>query len=151
ALAATELARDNADPQRRADLEEFVRLACAQLTTAIEAAGQDLEVMTRQASLVQGALAQQIRSTGNEHVKESVRLPDVLAHSLDVVPDAARQQLDIHLDQSLINIGVVHVPRTVLSLVLQNFVINAADAVRETGRTKGSLTVRAEVLTEGGA
>ncbi len=149
ALAATELARGDADPQRRADLEEFVRLACAQLTTALQAAGQDVDLMVRQASLVQCALAEQTRATGNEHVMESVRLRDLLGQSLDVVPDAARRRLDIHADHSLDAVGIVHVPRTVLSLVMQNFVINAADAVRETGRAKGSLSVTAEILDHG--
>jgi len=150
-LAVTELARGEVDPLRKADLQEFVRLACAQLNSAVADADQDLEVMARQTSLVQTALAEQMRSTGNEHVMESVRLPELLAQSLDVVPDRARQQLEVRPDQSLHDVGVVHIPRTVLSLVLQNFVINAADAVAEAGRARGSLWVAAEILKHGGA
>ena len=146
ALATTELAHGGVDPQRRSDLDEFVRLACAHLTTALNAAAEDVELMTRQTSLVQGALAEQMRSTGEEHVMESVRLRDLLEQSLDVVPDVARQQLSLHAHPSLDDVGIVHVPRTVLSLVLQNFVINAADAVRETGKPKGSLFLTAEIL-----
>jgi signal transduction histidine kinase len=146
-LAARELACSNTDAGRRADLEEFVRLTCVQLASSIASAGQDVEIMTRQSALVQTALTEQIRSNGNEHVMESVRLADLLAHSLDVVPDWARQRLEIHADPSLDALGVLQVPRTVLHLVLQNFVINAAEAVREAGRSKGSLFVKAEVLT----
>jgi two-component system, NtrC family, sensor kinase len=146
ALAAAELAHGSTDPQRRSDLDEFVRLACADLITTLNAAAEDVDLMTRQASLVQGALAEQMRSTGNEHVMESVRLRELLEQSLDVVPDVARQQLNLHAHQSLDDVGTVHVPRTVLSLVLQNFVINAADAIRETRKTQGSLVVTSEIL-----
>ncbi len=150
-LVVKELARSDADPQRKADLEEFARLAIGQLSGTLEAARQDVELIARQASLVQGALAEQTRATGNEHVMESVRLRELLGRSLDVVPDRARQQLDIRVDQSLDDIGIVHVPRTVLSLVLQNFVINAADSIRETGRAKGSMLITAEILNQGDA
>jgi two-component system, NtrC family, sensor kinase len=39
----------------------------------------------------------------------------------------------------------VRVPRTVLRLVLQNLIINAADAVRESGRPRGELHIGAEI------
>jgi two-component system NtrC family sensor kinase len=147
-VAATELAAQSADPTRKADLAEFLRLACAELSSCVEAARQDVEVMTRQASLVQQALAAQLRSTGGECVMESVRLPDLVDQTLDVVPDLARQQLQVDVDQSLHEVGIINVPRTVLSLVLQNFIINAADAVHEAGRPRGSLWVSAEILTQ---
>jgi two-component system NtrC family sensor kinase len=145
-LVAQELARGEVEPTRRADLAEFLRLASGQLVTTVAAARQDLEVMTRQTSLVQSALAEQMSSTRNEHVIESVRLADLLEQSLESVPDAARQQLEMQVDDSLHGVGVVRVPRTVLRLVLQNFIINAADAVREAGRTRGSLQIRAQIV-----
>jgi two-component system NtrC family sensor kinase len=40
----------------------------------------------------------------------------------------------------------VNVARTVLRLVLQNLIINAADAVREAGRDKGVFRVAAEIV-----
>jgi len=43
-------------------------------------------------------------------------------------------------------VGVVKVARTVLRLVLQNLIINAADAVRECGKSQGSLRITAEIL-----
>jgi two-component system, NtrC family, sensor kinase len=43
-------------------------------------------------------------------------------------------------------VGVVQVARTVLRLVLQNFIINAADAVRDAGRERGVFKVVAEIV-----
>jgi signal transduction histidine kinase len=148
-LAATELMRGDVEPARRADLEQFIQLACGQLAGTVKAAEEDLEVMTRQTSLVQSALAEQMRATRNEHVLESVRLGELLGQSLDSVPDAARQQLQLQVDESLNGIGVVLVPRTVLRLVLQNLIINAADAVRDSGKVLGTLRISAQVIAKG--
>jgi signal transduction histidine kinase len=150
ASAVAELGRDDVDPRRRADLEQFVRLACGELASVVRDAARDTEVMSRQTSIVQSALSEQMRATRNEHVVESVRLPELLAQALEVVPDSARQALIVEADRSLAVVGVVKAPRTVLRLVLQNLIINAADAVRESGKTRGSLRVCADVLHEEG-
>jgi sensor histidine kinase regulating citrate/malate metabolism len=51
-------------------------------------------------------------------------------------------------DDSLKKVGVVNIARTVLRLILQNLIINAADAVREAGKDKGVLHVAAEIVRE---
>ena len=147
-LAVSELGMEQPDASRRADLEEFLRLACGQLASTMKSIGEDVEVMSRQTSIVQSALSEQMRSTRNEHVIEAVRLPELLSQSLDVVPDSARQRLAIEPDKSLYNVGVVNVPRTILRLVLQNFLINAADSVREHGKPRGSFRIAAEIRPE---
>jgi two-component system, NtrC family, sensor kinase len=147
-LAVVELARDDVDPTRRADLEEFVRLACVELASVVRGVATDVEVMSRQTSIVQTTLSEQMQVSRNEHVVESVRLPELLAQALELVPDTARKLLLIDADKSLAKVGVVRVARTVLRLVLQNLIINAADAVRECGKTQGSLHITAEILRE---
>jgi two-component system, NtrC family, sensor kinase len=147
--AGEELQRAHPDAARRADLEQFMRLACGEFARTISCAQEDVAVLTRQTSIVQSALAEQMRSTRNEHVVESVRLPELIAQSLDVVPDACRQRLTIDADESLRKVGVVHVARTVLRLVLQNLIINASDAVRDAGRERGTLRVTAAIEREG--
>jgi two-component system, NtrC family, sensor kinase len=146
--ALDELRRGTADAVRRADLEEFMRLACAELAHTIKAAEEDVAVLTRQTGIVQSALSEQMRSSRNEHVVESVRLPELIAQSLEVVPDSCRQRLVIDNDESLRKVGVVHVARTVLRLVLQNLIINASDAVRDAGKDKGVLRVSAEIVRD---
>jgi two-component system, NtrC family, sensor kinase len=150
AQAAEELERGTADAARRADLEEFMRLACGEFLVTIKSAEEDAAVLTRQTTIVQSALAEQMRSTRNEHVIESVRLPELIAQSLEVVPDSCRQRLIIHTDESLRKLGVVHVARTVLRLVLQNLIINASDAVRDARKEKGLLRVSAEIVRAAG-
>jgi len=146
--AVAELAGATTDPARRADLEEFVRLACTELAQAVKAAEIDVAVMSRQTAIVQAALTEQLQAARNEHVIEAVRLPELIAQTLEIVPESCRQRLMVATDDSLKKVGVVNIARTVLRLILQNLIINAADAVREAGKDKGVLHVAAEIVHE---
>jgi C4-dicarboxylate-specific signal transduction histidine kinase len=98
--------------------------------------------------IVQTALSELMHATRSEHVVESVRLPELVTQTLEIVPDSCRQRLVVEADESLRRVGVVHVARTVLRLVLQNLIINAADSVRDAGRDKGVLRVAAEIVQD---
>ena len=146
--AVAELRDGAADPQRGADLEEFLRLACKDLAATIRSAREDIATLTRQTALIQAALAEQMRSARNEAVIEPVRLTELLSQSLEIVPDVCRARLSVDADDTVRRVGVVRVARTVLRLILQNLIINAADAVRDAGKDKGTLRVSAEIVHE---
>jgi two-component system, NtrC family, sensor kinase len=150
-LALTELAKEKAaslgkPSARREDLEEFLRLACRELAACVKDSQDDVAVAQRQSTIIQSALSELMRSTRNAHVVETVRLPDLVAQTLEIVPDACRQRLVVDTDESLRKVGAVQVARTVLRLILQNLIINAADAVRDAGRDKGVLQFAAEII-----
>ena len=145
--ALAELGQQVPDAQRRADLEEFVRLACGELARTVSQAREDAAVMNRQAGAIQSMLSEQLRSARHEQVVEPVRLTELVAQSLEIVPDACRQRLVVATDDTLRALGVVRVARTVLRLVLQNLIINAADAVRDAGKAQGMLRLSAEIVS----
>jgi two-component system, NtrC family, sensor kinase len=146
--AAAELLSDHCDPARKTDLKEFLRLACKELAVTVRAAQEDVLVMGRQTTVVQTMLAEQLRAARNEHVVEPVRLTELVSQSLEIVPDSCRARLTVDADETLRRLGVVRVARTVLRLILQNLIINAADAVRDAGKEKGVLRVSAEIVRE---
>ncbi|HYC10247.1 MAG TPA: CHASE4 domain-containing protein, partial [Steroidobacteraceae bacterium] len=146
--AVAELQAEKVDPQRQSDLEEFLRLASREMAGTVRAARDDIAVITRQTTVIQTALAEQMRATRNEHVIEPVRLTELLAQSLEIVPDVCRQRLTVDSDETLRRLGVVRVARTVLRLILQNLIINAADAIRDAGKDKGTLHVSAEIVSD---
>jgi two-component system, NtrC family, sensor kinase len=148
AQAVAELRQASDDAARRADLEEFVRLGCEELAHTIKAAREDIELVSRQTTIIQGTLAEQMRATRNDPVIEPVRLNELVAQTLEIVPDACRRRLVISTDDSLRALGAVRVARTVLRLILQNLIINAADAVRDAGKDKGVLRLGAEIVRE---
>ena len=143
--AVTELESGSADLQREAQLKEFVRLACRELARTLGTVEQDVAVMSRQTKMVQSVLAEQLRSTRTQHVVETVRLPEVISDALEMVADSARQRLRIESEESLKSLGSVRLARTVLRLVLQNVIINAADAIRAAGRDRGVIRFVAEI------
>jgi signal transduction histidine kinase len=147
-LACAELQGGAPVSQRQTDLVEFLRLGCREVSSGVTESKADVDVIQRQAQTVQTALKELMRSTRNEAVIESVRLPDLVTQTLEIVPDACRQRLMVDSEESLGRVGAVRVARTVLRLVLQNLIINAADAVRDAGRVKGVLKVGAEIVRE---
>jgi sensor domain CHASE-containing protein/anti-sigma regulatory factor (Ser/Thr protein kinase) len=146
--AAEELERTSPEQARFADLRVFLHLGCRELEQSLKQSCADLAVIERQALLVQGSLADLMRSTRNDAVIESVRLPELVNQTLEIVPDASRQLLRVDADESLGRVGAVRVARTVLRMILQNLIINAADAVRAAGREAGTLRLAAEVVRE---
>ncbi len=60
----------------------------------------------------------------------------------------AAQRLRVDTDETLRGLGVVRVARTVLRLVLQNLIINAADAVRDAGKERGVLRLSAQIVID---
>jgi len=148
--ASAQLDHTSAELERRADLQQFVRMACQELGRTVAAAREDVVVMSRQVGLVQSTLADQVRTARNAQVIEPVRLTELVAQSLEIVPDACRQRLTIETDESLRRVGVVRVARTVLRLVLQNLIINAGDAVRDAAKEHGVLRIGARIIREAG-
>ena len=147
--AAAELASAEGDADRKAQLLELIDLGAREMAAMVTETAKDLETMQRQASLMRASLSEQMQfSRSRAPLLESVKLPELVAQSLDIVPDVSRRRLSIEADESLQKIGAVRVARTVLRMVLQNLIINAADAVRDSGKDKGVFRVAAEIVSE---
>jgi signal transduction histidine kinase len=149
-LRAVEEARGaDVDPERRADLDEFLKLASAELASTVLAADRDADIIVRQAAIVQGALTEQLRSTAGSHVAETLELPAVIQQTLEIVPDACRERISLELDASVQAVGPVRVARTVLRLLFQNLIINASEAIRAAGSSHGTVRFSASVVHDG--
>ena len=147
--AAAELAQDASDAGRRTELAQFIELGCGHLAAVLRESRTDLGVIRRQADGMRAALSEHLRTAAQAGpVLETVKLPDLISQSLDIVPDSSRARLHIASDESLDALGPVRIARTALRLVLQNLIINAAEAVRDAGRTSGTLRLSAEVRRE---
>jgi sensor domain CHASE-containing protein len=148
--ALAERERSPSEAQRQADLDEFLRLASGELAEVVKAAADDVDIVMRQAALVQNALTEQLQSSRAPTVTEAATLPAIISQSLEIVPDSCRELARIELDPSVHGVGPIHVARTVLRLVLQNLIINAAEAIRAAGRGRGVVRFSAALLADGG-
>jgi len=131
---------------RRADLEEFLRLACRELAACVKDAQGDVAVAQRQSTIIQSALTELMRSTRNVHVVESVRLPDLVAQTLEIVPDACRQRLVVGTDESIAKSGSRAGGAHRAAAHPAEFDHQCRDAVRDAGRDRGQLQFAAEIV-----
>jgi two-component system, NtrC family, sensor kinase len=148
--ALSECGIDSTSASRRADLDQFLRLASAELVDIIKSAEADASMMARQAGMVQNALSERLPSARTPSVLESVELPAMIHQSLEIVPDSCREQVDIEIDRSLQLVGPIYTARSVLRLILQNLIINAAEAVRAAGQARGLVRFTAVIRSDGG-
>jgi signal transduction histidine kinase len=81
-------------------------------------------------------------------VFESVELPAMIHQSLEIIPDDRRELIDIEIDRSLQSVGPIWAARTVLRLIIQNLIINAAEAVRSANTGRGRVRFTASIQTD---
>lgn len=149
--ALEEVVNEPRGTERQADLDEFVRLVATELADAVRQSEADVEVIARQSAAVQAALSDQSRSSRSANLIEPVDLPALVEQALEIVPDSARDAIHLVRDPSLGQVGTVQVARTVLRLVLQNLLINAAEAIRAAGTSRADVRLRAERTVVDGA
>jgi two-component system, NtrC family, sensor kinase len=135
-----------ADDARRADLEEFLRLTSRELAHVVTQARGEIDAVARQAEAIQQVLTQQLRSSHAAPVMENVRLPDLVERAVEMVPIALRPYVAIQMDRSLQSMRAVRVARITLQQVFQNLIQNAAEAMRDAGRSRGHLHVAGGIV-----
>jgi len=141
AMVLAEIESSEGDSARRADLEQFLRLASRELANVIASASDDVAVVARQAQTINGALTQQLQSSRCGPVIETIGLPTLVEQSVELVSPELRQRITLDLDRSLYDAGPLPVPRISLQQVFQNLVQNAAEATRRADGDRGHLQV----------
>jgi sensor domain CHASE-containing protein len=133
---------------RKTELEAYLRLTSRELAETVASAQVDLDAIARNTHSIIAVLSEQALRSRSERVYESVLLPELIEQSAALVPPQSRQRLSIDLDASLRELGSIRVPRTALQQVFQNFILNAAEAVRDAGREHGTLRIGGRVLDD---
>jgi sensor domain CHASE-containing protein len=141
AMVLAEIESNSGDSARRADLEQFLRLASRELANVVASASDDVAIVARQAQAIHGALAQQLLSSRCGPVIETVELPPLVAQGVELVSPELRQRITLKLDRSLYEAGALPVPRIMLQQVFQNLVQNAAEAACRADGARGRLEV----------
>jgi len=75
-----------------------------------------------------------------------VLLPELIQQSAALIAPALRARISIELDRSLAGLGTIRVARTTLQQVFQNLILNAAEAVGDSERERGTLRVSATLV-----
>jgi two-component system, NtrC family, sensor kinase len=143
-IALAELETLQTDPQRRTDLQEFVRLAGIEACQAVDRLKSDTEALTLGVHAIHAILSQQAHSAGNTHVMEVVRLEELIRDSVRLVSPGRLANLELEIDESVARIGSLRLARITLQQVFQNIIINACEAMQTEVKGKLSISARLE-------
>ena len=145
-LVLEELQKGVIDPAREAELLQFLRLVSGELAQTITDTVLELESVTRQTAAMQTILEEQSGHSRAPRVMESIKLPELISLSTELVAPELSSALSLEVEESLHDFGNIHVCRMALQQVIQNLIVNAAEAVREKGLAKGVLKVSGKVV-----
>jgi two-component system, NtrC family, sensor kinase len=136
------------DPIRRADLDLFLQMTAQELTEILSLAEGDSEDILRYTHDLQTILLEQSRHSHAPKLLEVMKLADLIEQGAELVAPELRSHLTLEMDASLANVGSVRLARTVMRQVVQNLIVNAAQALPPSGR--GQLCVSAKTVEAGG-
>jgi sensor domain CHASE-containing protein len=145
-LVLHELAQARSDRARKADLEELLQLTSRDLAQSNSQALEESNAVADHTQALQRLLADLVPRSRSERILETVRLPALIAESVELVSPNLRARLSIELDSSLAAVGPVSVSRVTLQQVFQNFIVNAAEAVQDVAGQRGTLRIAASVI-----
>ena len=151
-LVLAELESSAADPARRADLEQFLRLASRELAEVVTRSGADADQMAGCLDGIQAVLAHQLRPSTSGPLVEMMPLIPLLERAAAAIPSELRARVALQVDPSLQALGALPLPRFTLQQVCQNLLLNGAEAIRDSGRPRGTLRIDGRVEpAEGGS
>ncbi len=145
-LVLEELQKGVIDPAREAELLQFLRLVSGELAQTITDTVLELESVTRQTAAMQTILEEQSGHSRAPRVMESIKLPELISLSTELVAPELSSALSLEVEESLHDFGNIRVCRMALQQVIQNLIVNAAEAVREKALAKGVLKVSGKVV-----
>jgi sensor domain CHASE-containing protein len=146
-LALEELRSGTPDAARRADLEQFVQLAAAELAHAVQQGSEKLNGIIEQTDVMQAVLAEQRRHQRSEPVRQLMTPAELITCGLQQIAPMHLDRLAVDLSPSLAAIGPLSLPCTTLAMVVQNLSQNAAESAAQAGMGRARLRFDAEQTT----
>ena len=147
ALVMDEL-KGTVDPSRRADLVLFLQMTAQELIEILALAVGDSEDVLRYTRDLQAILMEQSRHSNAPKILEIIKLADLIDQGAELVAPDLRSHLTLELHPSLAEVGPVRLARIVMRQIVQNLIVNAAQALPPSGR--GQLCISAKTLKTNG-
>ena len=148
-LVLAELETDSVDGPRRADHEQFHGLASRELGRVIRQSGEDADQMASCIENIQTVLAHQLRPSTSGPVVEMIPVAPLLERGAATIPPALRPRVNLEIDPALQALGPLPLPRFTLQQVCQNLILNGAEAIRDSGRARGTVRIEGRVQPSG--
>jgi signal transduction histidine kinase len=143
--AISEIEQNNADPNRRANLQRFLLLSVQAQQQYVQQARANLDDLSRQVCQIEEMLNGQRSFRGAAKPLESVALKRLIEDAFELVPANLRAEVRIQVDAQIEQLRPIHVQRVVFLQVLENLLINAAESLRRAGPLCPKIKISARV------
>ena len=138
----------SADPQRQADLRQFLELLVKELSLTREHAGASLKQVVGHVEIMQDALAVQHSQQRAGPVLQSITLSDLVTRSLSRLAPTLRDRLAPELAPGVAALGALALPSTTLALVLQELAQYAATCAEQAAQARSRFRIEARLATD---
>lgn len=147
-MARDELADPGTPAERRADLRQFVELAAQELATVVRHTIAEVDDVRSQVDNIQMILADQHRFSRAERVIETLAVRRLVEEAVRLLPEGLHDCVTVEVDSGLAQVPRVRAARVALQQVISNLLINAAEAVRESGQKADTGRIRIRAVPE---
>jgi len=138
-----------ADPQRQADLRQFLELLVKELSLTHEQAAGSLKQVVGHVEVMQDALAAQLSQQRAGPVLQSISPSELITRSFSRLPREQRDRLELEVAPGVASLGVLSLPSTTLALVLQELARYAAACTEQAGAPRTRFRIDARLVTHG--
>jgi signal transduction histidine kinase len=141
----SEIQQNNADPQRRENLQRFLLLSVQAQQQYVQQARENLDDLSHQVCQIEEMLNGQRSFRGAAKPLESVALKRLVEDAFELMPANLRAEVRIHVDAQIEQLRPVHVQRVVFLQVLENLLVNAAESLRRAAPLYPKIKISAQV------
>jgi HAMP domain-containing protein len=139
----------SADPQRQADLRQFLELLVKELSQKREHAAGSLKQVVGHVEIMQDALATQHSQKRAGPVLQSITPTELITRSFSRLPPEQRERLELEVAPGVASLGVLSLPSTTLALVLQELAQYAAACAERAGLARTRFRIKAKLVIQG--
>jgi signal transduction histidine kinase len=148
--AFKDLKSDNTDPERRFMLVEYVEAAMKAMLERGHRFAEDLRIVAEQNRHIEQILQDHSALSMDKRRFEPVTLSSVIQEACRLLPANGSAIVDVRVAPTIETMPAVHGHPIVIAQILGNLMVNAAEAIQETGRVSGRIDIEAVLELENG-
>ncbi len=143
--ANKELAIGALDAKRRAQLNEYLNLANAEILAMVPELVEEHQKVLSGIKRIENILADSRFRQAFSRPIEKIRLDQLTREALGMIDPSLRYLADFHLGQSLVAVGHIRSHRVPLMQIMCNLLSNAAESIKRATQENGVIEVNASL------
>ena len=148
--AFKDLRTDTTPPERRAMLVEYVEAAMKAMLERGQRFAEDLRIVADQNRHIEQILQDHSALSMDKRRFEPVKLSQVITEATRLLPANGSAIVEVRVAPNVEGMPAVHGHPIMIAQILGNLMVNAAEAIQETGRVSGRIDIDGTLEIENG-